>query len=395
MFAKLVTNTSPFISANVYFNTLINVITGSITSNTQLDATTFIPAASFIINTVPSGWTTVDSAANGVGTVPVLPGCPPVVIAAPWTDAANPATQQKYLYLAATNSTNSNIIIQSWPMDAYVSNSSGKFFFGAFNANANPSTSLLANTTNRTTTDVVSFMSSAVSQNGFTTIISSSQAHLLVATYTNYSTNFFNNYFLCSEYSRDDPWNTVGSGYPSWFIDVGSNNNGWAASTVTNVTIGHVARTINTVTGLDNLWTPSWTVTTGGNWGLASRAIPYGQAGISPIATGTFLPRGLSSAGQAGFFLGNQILARDANRNVSGLISEIRLINLAQGLTFNSNTMFAGGSVSAVNPYIFLFKSQYNTLDELLIGSNTYMNLVMNTNSPGSSNASSILVLER
>ena len=395
MFAKLVTNASPTVSANVYFNTIVDVITGVITSNTQLNVSTFIPAASYIINTDPPGWTEVDSQANSAGTNWVLSGCAPVVIAAPWTDAANVQTQQKFLYLAATNSTNSNIIIQTWPIDYYVSNTSGKFYYNAFNSNSNPSTSLLVNNTNRANTDLVSFMSGAVSQNGFTTIISASQAHLLVATYTNLTSPFLNNYFFCSEYSRDDPWNTVGNGYPSWFIDVSSNNNGWASSTTTNVNIGYIARTINTATGTDNSWTPSWTATTGGNWGLASRAIPFGQAGISPIATGTFLPRGLSSAGQAGFFSGNQILARDSNKNSSGLVSELRLINLAQGTSFNSNTMFAGGSVSAINPYVYLFRSQYSTLDELLLGSNTYMNLIMNTNLAGQTNASSVLVLER
>ena len=395
MFAKLVTTASNTVSANVFFNTLINVITGSITSNSQLDTSTFIQGASYIVNTTPSGWSLVDSQANSPGTSWVLPGCAPVVVAAPWTDASNTQTQQKFLYLAATNFNNNNIIVTGVPIDYYSSNSSGKYYYNALNSNASPSSTLLANTTTRTQYDVVSFMSPPSSTNGFVTIVSATSAHLLIATYTGYLQNGFNNYYFLSEYSRDDPWNTIGNGYPSWFVDVCSNNQGWASLTTSNVNIGYTCRTLNTATNVDLNWAPMWNAATGGNWGLASRAVPYGQMGISQVATGTFLPRGLSSAGQGQHFIGNQTLVRDVNKNASGLLSEIRLIPLSQGTSFGSNTMFAGGSVSAVNQSVYLFRSQYNTFDELLVGSNTYMNLIMNMNLPGTTNASCVLVLEK
>lgn len=396
MFAKLVTNVSGSISANVFFNTLINVITGSITSNTQLDPVTFIPAASYIVNTVPSNWTVVDSQANSSGTNWILPGCAPVVIASPWSDAANTLTQQKFLYVGPTNSVNTNLIIQSWPMEYYVSNSTGKFYYNSYNSNSNPATSLSTNTTSRSNTDIISFTTPNLSTNGTITIVSASPAHLLVVNYSSL-TGAFNNYFFLSEYSRDDPWNTVGNGYPSWFFESNSNTSGWAASTTTAINAGGLTRTFNTLTNQENSWTPMWTggATGTGNWGLSSRAVPYGQFGISLLNTGAYLPRGLSSAGQNQHFNGNQILAKDLNKQPAALLSEIRLINLAQGGVFNSNTMFAGGSVSAVNPYVYLFRSQYNTLDEFSVGSNTYMNLIMNTGTIGTTNASCVLVLEK
>lgn len=414
MFAKLVTNiNTPFFpnapSANVFFNTLINVISGAITSNTQLDPLTFNTSASYITNTVPSGWSVIDSQANTPGMPPVLSGCNPVVLGAPWTDSASNA---KYVWVGAVNSVNTTFNVSCLPMEGWntVTKAAGNNWFGSANNQvANIQSNYFNNSSNGFSRpyDFVSPLANNKISTGTVTIVSCSQAHLLVASYYNLTNPTFNNYFFLSEYTRDDPWNIVTNGYPAWLWEGAANTSGiFNANTFT--TNGHFgaiatlynpslntnsAQSNNLMSAVPNSFAP-----TTGNWGLTSRYINWGQVGSTAEGLARpFLPRGLAAAGTSAFFTGNQVLNRDIAKNPAYSVAEIRLTPIMQDITnntWNSNNIFIGGSLSSVNPYVYLFSSGYKSLDELNFGGFTYMNLILNTGVAGSSSASNILVRE-
>lgn len=401
MFAKLVTKIAPNtfnVSANVYYNTLIGVITGSITSNTQLNSNVFEQAASFITTTVPSGWSINDSQANTPGYFSILPGANIFVISAPWTDSANNA---KYVWIAPKNSSNTTLAVVGMPMEGW--NSTTKTIGNTFFAQAG----LLTLQANSTTTgnsftslyyNLVSPMSVPVTANsGTVTIISASQAHLFVASYQGQLGTTFNNYWYLSEYTRDDPWSTVENNYPSWFFEGNANNTGGWSSLQTS---GHLARIFNTATGIDNSWVSMSSAGSAAayDWGIASRMVPYGTSSAGILTAGVFpyVVRGIGAAGLGQVFQGNYAFARDINRNVAGSVSEMRVVSVGLGSAniVPGATMFAGGSINAVAPFIYLTRSQYQNLDELDFGDGRYMNLIVNNGIAGQTNASNILVRE-
>lgn len=414
MFAKLVTNLAPPAfpnapSANVFFNTLINVISGAITSNTQLDPLTFNQAASYITNTVPSGWSVIDSQANTPGMPPVLSGCNPVVLGAPWTDSAQNA---KYIWVGAVNAVNTTFNVTTLPMEGWnsVTKASGNNWLGtANNQVANIQSNYFNNTSNGYSRfyDLVSPLANNKITTGTVTIISASQAHLLVASYYNLTNPIFNNYFFLTEYSRDDAWNIVSNGYPAWLFEGGANTSGFFNSNTftTNGHMGAVASNYSVASNANNAFNNNLMsavvnsqAPTSGNWGLTSRYINWGQVGATQEGLARpFLPRGLAAAGIQPFFTGNQNFNRDVNKNPAYNIAEIRLTPIMQDITnniWNSNNVWIGGSITTPNPYVYLFSSGYKSLDELTFGGYTYMNLILNTGSPGTSNASNILVRE-
>jgi hypothetical protein len=250
--------------------------------------------------------------------------------------------------------------------------------------------------------DLVSQMSNTFTTTGTTTIVSASNTHLLVASYKGTTSPIFNNYFYLTEFTRDDPWNTVDNGYPSWLVDGASNSAGifFTSNNSNQAHEGAIARIFNTQTGADVDWVRSNEFQTFSpqltwDWGISSRLVPFGASRNSGgAAASVFAPRGLAAAGTSQFFLGNYNIARDPAKLVSSAISEIRLMPANQGRVLNSNTMYAGGSISTISPYVYLFRSQYQSLDEVIYNGNTYMNLILNTGVAGQTNASCILVRE-
>lgn len=437
MFAKLVTAKSATVSANVFYNTLIGVITGTVTTSTQLDPTTFNQASSYIINIAPTNWTVNDPSANLAGMVAPLPGANMQVLFSPMSDDP---TRGKYLLLSPVYSTNNVFNIATVPSEGY-SNTTKSFSNSYHNAYNIATTNVYTNseksagaafnnltsnnsTGNRFATDLVSYMSSQYTSNGIVAIVSASNTHLLVATYKSDTgllqggtATGFNNYFHISEYSRDDPWNTVGNGYPSWFFEGCSNNFGYTNTSITpgtNIATGALCRIINTGSGNDIKWVDMNTVgnfANGSDWGIVSRNIPYGAMTTVPLPSNyanfsyaftNFIPRGLNSVGTSQLNIGNYITGRDSNRNPAAVVSELRLVGVHNGngapaysgFSLTQNTMFAGGSISSVAPYLYSFKSQYNNFDEISFGGNTYMNIIVNNGLPGTTNASCILVRE-
>lgn len=440
MFAKLVTAKSATVSANVFYSTLIGVITGTVTSNTQLDPTTFSQASSYIINIAPTNWTVNDPSANLAGMVAPLPGANMQVLFSPMSDDS---TRGKYLLLSPVVTSNGVFNIFTMPSEGY-SNTTKTFsnsYFNAYNiAGVNVYTAAALTSTNSSenkfATDLISHIGSQYTSNGIVTIVSASNTHLFVANYKTDTgllqggtTSGFHNYFHLSEYSRDDPWNTVGNGYPSWFWEGCTNTTAYGNSSIAAAVSpfnaaggawGAICRILNTSNGNDIKWLDMNTVghyANGCDWGIVPRNIPYGQTAVVPggylpaftqlprvfsSAGNYFAPRGLNLVGTSAYNIGNYAVGRDQSRNIASSVSELRLIGvhngntapIYSGLSLTQNTMFSGGSISSVSPYIYAFASTYNNFDEITFGGNTYMNIIVNTNLPRTSNASNILVRE-
>ena len=255
--------------------------------------------------------------------------------------------------------------------------------------------------------DFVSPLANNKISTGVVTIISASQAHLFVASYYNITNPIFNNYFFLTEFSRDDPWNIVSNGYPAWLWEGAANTSGiYNANTfASNGHTGAIARLYSPAANSDisfsnNLMSAvaGGFAPSSGNWGLTTRYINWGQAGLTPEGTARpFLPRGLTTVGTSSFFTGNQSLNRDVLKNPAYSIAELRLTPIMQDATnstWNSNNFFIGGGITTVNPYIYAFTSGFKTFDEINFGGQTYMSLIVNTASPGSSNSSNILIRE-
>ena len=398
MFAKLTTKSGHFPDANVFYNTLIGVITGSITSNTQLNSSYFNTSASYINNTIPAGWSLNDPQANLVGTVPVLPGANPVVIEADWTDSASYA---KYLWIAPVNFQNTTFNIVAVPAEGWANTTKT-----ISNSYCQPSV-VSANNSGfvRRDVDLISPMNNFHTGNGVTIIVSSSQAHLFIASYKDIFATQFNNYYFVSEYTRDDPWNTVSNGYPSWYFESASNTQGvWAqgaaGATSTGTHQGALARILNTQTNADMPWVPLFITNAAlSNWGVTTRYIPWAQNGAQ-LYTALGSPGGLIGfggmcvAGQGSNFTGNQNYGRDINKDPARLLAEMRITATHQGANINSNTVFAGGAINTVSPFIYITNSGWASLDEVTINNETYMNLNLGTGTAGSTNVTSILIRE-
>ena len=400
MFAKLTTKSGHFPSANVFYNTLMNVITGAITSNTQLSSDYFNLSASYIINTIPSGWTLNDPQANLVGTVPILPGANPVVLKADWTDSSQYA---KYLWVAPTHFQNTVFNIVAVPAEGWANTTKT-----ISNSYCQPAAVTANNTSfSRRDVDLISPMNNFHTGNGVTIIVSASQAHLFVASYKDIFATQFNNYFHLSEYTRDDPWNTVSKGYPSWFFDSAANTfapttpGGAGATAAAGVHQGALARILNTQTNVDMPWVPLLITNAGlSNWGITTRYIPYAFNGAQ-IAAGSIGGQGglisfggLCTIGQASNFTGNQYYGRDINENPARILAEMRITAVHNGANVNSNTIFAGGSINTVAPFIYVTNSGWASLDEVTINNETYLNLNIGTGTAGTTNCTSILIRE-
>lgn len=475
MFARLVYNQSVPSSAQTIFATIVNILTGTITANTQLDPYVYNRSASYIVNGAGAGantgWTVIDSQANLVANAAISSN--PVVIGSPWSDSS---FYGKYLYLAPANTSNNIPNFVSIPMDGWQANTkstSNGLFLGQFTGGASAFTYLanatalgaqaVFNSSNNVSRwyDFInlgagSLYAHGITSNFHTTILSSSNTHLLIANFINgvpiisagtKPSPQLTNYFFLSEYSRDDAYNTAASGFPSWFAEgasiplfsSASATYLGAAATNTFVTslgltfgnatnyqhTGIVAAQINTNSNNSTLGVPMFTpgagISPGGlysNWGITTRffnwpAFQYYtsynlSSGVLPnyinvetpsSLTNTPYSRGLATAANFNTFLGNQNITRDINKNPAVPIAELRLTNWAQGsAVYGANTIWSGGSISGVTPYLYATSAQFNNFDEISLGGNTYM--VINFNnahlvSTASNYKSNILILER
>lgn len=365
MYAKLVTNAAA-ITTGEYFNALIGVITGTVTNINQLPATTFNQGASEIISTVSPGWSVHDNAAATA----ILAGVTPVVIKAPWSDDA---TKYKYIWVGQVNSTAGSVNIHFNPAEGW-------------NATTHTATSIYAAPPTTTQTSRAVFYAGVAymlaPSAGFVTVISASANHLFVWT-SNDLLGTFNSYVFCSEYSRDDPWNTVANGYPSWFLE-GNTGTGLALST--GAAGGTAIRTYDSRSNADVnhliMGVAGTLSATSYIWALAGRYRPAGNPSF----------RGLGAANNTT----NSALAtpviRDGSKNISYAMSEIRMIWNQDTAYIDTTGPYLFGSVSAKSPYIYLISRVWASLDEIDISGTRYTNLVCNNSAYTSTAASTVAV---
>lgn len=366
MYAKIVTKATTF-SANVYFNTLLDVITGVITSTSSLDSGLFDAASSSIISTVPTTWSTYDSAAN-TSTL-ILSGCMPRVIRSAWSDSAS---NYKYVHVGQINSTNTNPVIE--------------FIHGEdWNSTTNSGTNLVAVPTTATTSATRWFRSinQTNPSSGFVTIVSASDTHLFVWNSSNL-TGAYNGYYFLSEFTRDDAFNTVSNGYPSWFAEGGTYDaTDFMGSAITASHQGTITRIYDPGTNTDSNHRQC-ADGTGSNWGIVTRLTNFKNTAL----TSTTRSGGLASVGSSNYFGYNSSFYRDSSKNPSIPLAELRIVTLNNP----TYTPIAYGSVSQKSPYIYATKSGWQSLDEIDIGGYRYTNLICNSYTAAQANASTILV---
>jgi hypothetical protein len=373
MYAKLVcpAQTWSTTTTATLFNAVIGVITGTVTATSSLDSSVFNQGASQIISTVAPGWSVHDAAA---GTT-ISTGSTPVVIKAPYSDDA---TKFKYIWAAPVYVTGGTDQHWQWvPMENW-------------DATANTSTNALVTPPTTTQSSSSKWYScpayNSTFSNGCTVIISASANHLFVHITTGVIGLSFDSCLYASEYTRDDVWNTVANGYPSW-VFTGTNANG-VATAYTNEN-GTVMRVLNVAGGgtadSNQVAAQTGTAYTQSQWGLTTRMR------TQRIASSTFSasnnPVGLSQIGTASNYWGNNFYARDSSKAQSLLLADIRL----EVQSNSSNQFWIGGSLTTKAPYIYVFRSQWQSLDEVDISGQRYTNLICNTPTPGTT-SSTILV---
>jgi hypothetical protein len=373
MYAKLVCPAQTWTTATTatLFNAVIGVITGNVTATSSLDSSVFNQGASQIISTVAPGWTVHDTNA---GTA-ISAGSTPVVIKAPYSDDG---TKFKYIWAAPVYATGGTDQHWQWiPMENW-------------DATANTSTNTLVTPPTTSQSSSSKWYSgpayNAGFSNGCTFIISASANHLFVHITTGTLGLSFASCLYASEYTRDDVWNTVANGYPSWCF-TGTNDNGVATSAANEN--GTVIRVLNIAGGgtadSNQVAAQIGTAYTGSNWGLTTRMR------TQRIASSTFSlsnnPVGLSQIGTANNYWGNNYFARDSSKAQSLLLADIRLEVQSNG----TGQFWIGGSLTTKAPYIYVFRSQWQSLDEVDIAGQRYTNLICNTPTPGTT-SSTILV---
>jgi hypothetical protein len=400
MYAKLVTRagsptlgpanstTNSIANVAVWFNTIIDVITGTVSNVSSVNSTIFDTGLCEIISNVATGWSIYDNTASNSVFVST-PAAPPVIIRAPYTDNAS---AYKYLWVSvpantATINTYAGPIIKWIPMEDW-------------NPTTNVATNALTTIPNTSNTvanfnnfyDCPSYFPTgsltSVANNGFTIIISASQSHLYVWTchdqFGANTSNFLGN-FLVSEYSRDDPWNTPENGYPSWGM-WGSRGTGHTAADDS----GTVIRILNPNTGQNSTHVAPYTTYShqGYNYSLKGRLSYYGglsNTSSQPQLTSNNAPGSLGKMGTNLNYPPNLLNVRNSSNNVAFAISDIRvtptigLSDTAAGLHYGIAPV-AYGSITAKSPYIYLFRTQYSNMDEFSIDGTTYVNLLTSNN---------------
>ena len=402
MYAKLVTRagaptlgyanstTNAIANVAVWFNTVIDVITGTVSNVSSVNSTIFDTGLCEIISNVATGWTLYDNTASNSVFVST-PAAPPVIIRAPYTDNAS---AYKYLWVAVPANTSqvnsySGPILRWIPMEDW--NPSTNVATNALIPIANvANTSWPSAFTNFYDCPSYSPMGglSSVANNGFTTIISASQSHLYVWTCHDQfgaNTSTFLGNFLVSEYSRDDPWNTPENGYPSWGM-WGSRGTGHTNTDDS----GTVIRILNPNTGQNSTHVAPYTSYShqAYNYSLKGRLSYYGAlsntSGQAEVTTNN-APGSLGRMGTNLNYPPNFLNVRNSSNNVAFGISDIRVtptIGLGEsntGLHYGIAPV-AYGSITAKSPYIYLFETQYSNMDEFSIDGTTYVNLLTSNN---------------
>lgn len=181
------------------FADIVGVMTGGITTSGGLSAS--FASGLFYSSAYPPGWTNYDAAAGSLAN-----GVTPCVLRA--AEAAGALYKNLYFH-------------------APESNKLGFSGYGTWNSTTHTGTNAMHAL--GASDDAVwgKIKLDSATYAGGKLLISASARHLYIQAYT--SANAAGGCFYCSEYSRDDAWNTVANGYPSWFIG------GVSATSTTNL----------------------------------------------------------------------------------------------------------------------------------------------------------------
>lgn len=307
---------------------LVGLLTGTITNVANCSASCNSGASS-LIRTVLPDWEMHDAAA----------GSGAVVLKSQWTDDE---TKFKYIKLSVSGSAIRVDGFQGW------------------------------NSTTHAGTDQVNLVAAQwnlaqINASGFI-IISASKAHLGLWAYNvNFSSTLGqgHSWVLLSEYTRDDPWNTVAAGYPSWLM-TGANLVSAYSSYVGGVmdvySGGATARVYNITTGQD-VANFSW-YTLNAPTAYAMYLRPYSVL-QTPIAS----PAPYDLPNMMGNSLG--YAAVDANKAPATFIYPISLVKGND--TTRLNSLFLGGNMSSKSNMVFMTKiGRGNNLDEIQLGSDLF-----------------------
>lgn len=298
---------------------IIALVTGAVTDVAGL-SDNFVAGTTRIVNTIAPGWQLLDSAAGAV-----VNGVTPKVIGAPWTDDA---TKFKCLKMGADVAANQI-------------NYAG---YEAWNA----STHVGTNGMGATPTSLY-WMCNLLSANG-QVVISATPAHLFIAIFTLATYGNTPHFMWISEYAREDAWNTVANGYPSWFM-----NGSYASDGNFNKSNLMLPRILNTtgtpadavsVSGQDTA-----TVTTGQKFKILPQTFQYTPTDGIGV--------GLEAIGR--FNMGSGANTANAAKASAYALSPLRLATWASSATYGANQM---GSITAKNPQIMAFRNVWASGDE-------------------------------
>lgn len=296
---------------------IIGMLTGTITTTAGLTAGNF-QGTPKLVTTVAPGWTSYDTAA-GTATFTFTPR----VIQAVYSDDG---TKFKNIYISALSATSIGLRgYETWNSSTHVG-------------------------TNPHVLPVAASTSSLTWVAGSWFVISASATHLLVIVYGSTFGVSASHYFA-TEYSRDDPWNTVANGYPSW-ISSGTLAGGGTAF------MSH-SRIYNSSTAAD-VASVAWGTTAGSN---IAKMVTY-----CPIYNGAESGQsGLEFACAASNNLGNIANGADSSKVSGYTLAPLRLSswNVGQGVLF-------WGSITTKTPYMYAFRGVWVSGDEVDVGVNRY-----------------------
>ena len=318
---------------------LIAILTGSATSQAGLTAF----SASSFVNTVPPGWTVHDNAAGALTN-----GVVAKVIKAPLSDDGT-----KFKYVELDTLTASILYFngyETWdaightgtnPIQVTPVNNS----FQAFSLIANQQITIVA------------------TANGF--YIQGSTNLLSAAT----------QWQLFAEFTRDDPWNTVSNGYPSWLQSGGYNS-------VASYINGGQCRAFNPATGNDAVSFKHSASTLNDSVNSAGCSIVPNGCTLNPALMGTYwyttMGAHLGVTGVGGMnhmfpHTATTSIGADSAKSAAKYLYELSLRQITPGNSYTTG-VFLGGNISAKFPQIFFVPHMAGAVgDSLYVGASEYL----------------------
>lgn len=298
------------ISVPAVINDIINILTGVTTTVAGLSPN-FNPATCKMVNTVPAGWTKTDIAAG-----PLTNGVTACIIKSPMSDDP---TKFK------------NIEISAEYNASFIS-------FGFWEA-WNDTTHVGLNCSNASSTGVPQYINtSAYISPSYVVTVSVSPNHVFVHIHNDALSAYSNVLIFASEFTRDDPWNTVANGYPSWFSTSSGANSPQSSFRIPNVSVNPIIDTIDS------------TLTSG------TIATAYGDTlwtGTNPHAAGpTIAQDSLTATMQRAYVLAPISYKRYKNTTTGNHI---------------------GGNIDAKSPFVYVFKEVWVPGDEMVVNGITYL----------------------